>query len=262
MNRSPYISILSATLNNIDTIERALESVRRQCFKSFEHVVVDGGSRDGTLEVIGQYENKYNLKWISGPDRGIAHALNKGLRLARGRYILVIHGDDRILEHNTLEIVYQKLKEENSDIYSFPVLKEHPEVVIRPYKPIRLLWWHHFKTIFPHQGCFVHKRLFDRIGGFREKFSIALDYDFFYRALHSGASVRFGRKPVALMGGGGISSDLNLIRCRLLEERKVQQLNEAHRIWRIFQVFFHLIYDPYKLYLFPRISVVRRGKQK
>ena len=154
------------------------------------------------------------------------------------------------------------LKKDAFDIYSFPVIKEYPGRRPRSYMPIRLLWWHHFKTIFPHQGCFVHKRLFDRIGGFREEFSIALDYDFFYRALHSGASVRFGRKPVALMGGGGISSDLNLIRCRLWEERKVQQTNETHRIWRILQAFFHLAYDPYKLCLFPRISEVRRGEKK
>jgi glycosyltransferase involved in cell wall biosynthesis len=101
MKRPPYISILSATLNNVDTIERALESVSRQCFKSFEHVVVDGGSRDGTLEVIGQYENKYNLTWISEPDHGISDALNKGLRLSSGRYIIVIQADDQLYKQMT-----------------------------------------------------------------------------------------------------------------------------------------------------------------
>ena len=84
------VTILTAALNSGATIKKTLESVRNQTFRDFEHVVIDGGSRDETLEILKEYENTYNLTWISESDKGIADALNKGLRLAGGRYIIVI----------------------------------------------------------------------------------------------------------------------------------------------------------------------------
>ena len=251
MNRSPYISILSATLNNIDTIERALESVRRQCFKSFEHVVVDGGSRDGTLEVIRQYGNKYNLKWISEPDHGISDALNKGLRLSSGRYIIVIQADDQLLNLGILEKVFPYLRKEQIDIMGFPVVLDDPVRGNVLRKPIRLLWWNHFKFIFLHQGTFVHRRVFDRIGNFKEQFSIAMDYDFFYRALSSHCTVNFGATPVALMGGSGVGSRINIVKKRILEEFLVQKTNEKSLFWRAAQFLFRSLYFPYKTHLMP-----------
>lgn len=262
MKNTPFITILTASLNSGATIRKTIESIRDQTFQDLEHIVIDGESRDETPMVLKESEKTYNLTWISEPDRGISDALNKGLHRARGRYIFVLHADDQLLTPEILKSVYIILKSERFDIYSFPVLKYHHDKGKFLYKPVRILWWHHFKTILPHQGCFVHKRLFDRIGGFREEFSIALDYDFFYRTLHSGASIGFGQMPVAFMGGAGISSDPSLIHRRLQEERKVQQLNETNRIWRIFQAFFHLAYDPYKLYLFPRIFGSREGWKK
>lgn len=262
MSKFPFITILTASFNSEATIRKTLESIRDQTFQDLEHIVIDGGSCDETLDIVKKYENTYNLQWISEPDHCISDALNKGLRLSSGRYIIVIQADDQLLTPEILKNVYMISKSERFDIYSFPVLKYHPDKGKFLYKPVRILWWHHFKTIFPHQGCFVHKRLFDRIGGFRKEFSIALDYDFFYRALHSGTSVGFGQMPVAFMGGAGISSNPSLIHRRLQEERKVQQLNATNRIWRIFQAFFHLAYDPYKLYLFPRIFGSQQGGKK
>ncbi len=119
------------------------------------------------------------LFWISEPDQGIANALNKGLKRTNGRYILVIHADDQLLGPDILTRVYSLLKKDRFDINGFPVVLEHPTNGRVLLKPKRAIWWHHFKTIFLHQGTFVHKRVFDRMGGFREQFSIALDYDFF-----------------------------------------------------------------------------------
>ncbi len=85
---------------------------------------------------------------------------------AQGNYLLVIQADDRLLNPKILENIYPILKEQEYDIYSFPVILYHPirGKVIR--KPIQLLWWIHFKFTFPHQGCFVHRRVFEKIGGF------------------------------------------------------------------------------------------------
>jgi hypothetical protein len=113
-------------------------------------------------------------------------------------------------------------------------------------KPIKFLWWNHFKFVFLHQGCFVHRRVFERIGGFRKEFKICMDYDFFYRALAEPLSVKFGSQPVALMGGAGVGSDLKFIHKRLAEERQVQAQNEQNPGWETAQFIFRLFYRPYK----------------
>ena len=254
MSKSPFITILTAALNSGSTIKKTLESVSNQTFQDMEHIVIDGGSRDDTLDILKEFENIYNLTWISESDHGIADAMNKGLIRACGCYILVIHADDYLLNVNSLKNVYRLLKGQQFDICSLPVIKEHPFHGKKLRNPIRILWWNHFKFIFPHQGTFVHWRVFDRIGNFKEQFSIAMDYDFFYRALSSHCSVNFGSTPVALMGGLGVGSRTNTVRDRLLEEFLVQKTNEKSLFWRAAQLVFRSLYFPYKTRLMPTLG--------
>jgi len=251
MKNSPLFSVLTASLNNGLAIERTLESVKNQNFQDFEHIVIDGGSRDETLDILKKYENTYNLQWISEPDHGISDALNKGLGLSSGRYIIVIQADDQLLHPNILDNVFPQLKNEKFDILSFPVILDHPAKGKVLSKPIQHLWWNHFKFIFRHQGCFVHRRVFDQIGIFRNEFRISLDYDFFYKAQARNCSVKFGNFPVALMGGEGVGSNPEFILKRLKEERLVQVLNERNILWKIAQFIFHTLYVPYKRLTLP-----------
>jgi len=253
MNSDPFFTILTSCLNSEKTLIKTLASVRKQRYQNFEHIIIDGGSQDDSLRILSDYSGNFRVYWKSEPDRGIAHALNKGLQLAKGRYILVIHGDDRLLDENVLSRVYKALRNESVDMYSCPVLKEAPNGKLIPYRPIRLCWWYHFKTILPHQGCFVHRRAFERVGQFRENLTIALDYDFFYRAFSSGATVKFRKMPVAIMGGAGISSNPIMLEKRLHEEMLVQRMNERKIFWRMAQQLFYLLYFPYKTRLAPRL---------
>jgi len=255
MKNSPLFSVLTASLNSGLTIERTLESVKNQSFQDFEHIVIDGGSRDETLDILKKYENTYNLQWISEPDHGISDALNKGLRLSSGRYIIVIQADDQLLYTSILDNVFLQLKNDKFDILSFPVILDHPAKGKVLSKPIQQLWWNHFKFVFRHQGCFVHKRVFDQICVFRNEFTICLDYDFFYRALARNCSVKFGKFPVVLMGGEGVSSNPEFILKRLKEERLVQILNEKRQFWRLLQFVFHMLYLPYKIHFFSKTVI-------
>jgi glycosyltransferase involved in cell wall biosynthesis len=188
------------------------------------------------------------MSWLSEPDQGIAEALNKGLRMAHGQYIIIIQADDRLLKPNTLENVYSVLNSEQIDICSFPVILQHPVKGSVLRKPITRRWWNHFKFIFPHQGCFVHQRVFKKIGGFRKEFKINMDYDFFYRALHEKCIVKFEKFPVAIMGGKGVGTNPEMIDKRLKEERLVQRLNERNPLWRLTQNIFACFYLPYKMF--------------
>ena len=247
MELKPYFSIITASFNSFSTIKKTLESVKAQSFKGVEHIVIDGGSSDNTVKILAQYQNTYNLKWISEPDDGIADALNKGLEVSKGRYIIVIQADDYLIEPDTLLNVHKKLESNPCDIFSCPVFVDHPEKGRYLFKPIKILWWHHFKTIFPHQGCFVARQVFEKTGGFNKNISIGMDYDFFYRALKHKTIVCFGRKTIAVMGGQGISTGIQMLKQRLEEEFYIQQINESNRAWKLAQGIFHFFYIPYKL---------------
>jgi glycosyltransferase involved in cell wall biosynthesis len=254
MNKSTFFTILTASLNNESTISKTLDSVKNQSFRDLEHIIIDGGSTDKTTAILKSFDHAYKFKWISERDHGISDALNKGLKQAKGRYILVIHADDHLLTPKTLEIIYPLLSSEKFDVHSFPVIKNSDDLGKVFYKPMRVLWWHHFKTIFPHQGCFVHRRVYDRVGGYRKEFSIALDYDFFYRVMSTCPSVKFEKRPVALMGGKGISNNQDFLIQRLREEVQVQDLNESNPFWRLAQLLFRTFYFPFKTRFLPKLQ--------
>ena len=252
MSKTPFFSILTATLNSHDTLSDNIESIESQDYSSFEHIVVDGDSGDLTIELLKEKSTHYNLKWISEADSGISSALNKAITMASGKYYVVIHADDTFLNTNILSIVESIINSEEYDIYSFSVYLDK-NGILGLLRPKRLLWYRRFKTIILHQGAFVHRRVFEKIGGFNTDFKIALDYDFFYRALNAGATVKFIDFPVAVMKNGGLSSRLDLTCLRLSEEFRVQNYNENNILWRILQRCYRMLYLPYKLLILPAI---------
>ena len=258
----PFFTILTASYNNVSTIKQHLESIKCQTFKNFEHIVIDGGSKDATVDILKAAETTYNLTWISERDEGIADALNKGVRESKGQYVIVIQADDRLLNPTILESVYPLLNKQKIGILCFPVLLEHPVKGQVLRKPIRWLWWNHFKFIFPHQGCFVNQEVFKQVGGFRKEFKINMDYDFFYRALQEKFVVKYEEFPVAIMGGKGVGSHPETMDRRLKEERQVQRLNEKNTLWRLAQNLFACFYLPYKMISIRRSLIFQKTKEQ
>ncbi len=247
----PFFSIITASLNNSISIQKTLESINDQTFKNLEHIVADGASTDKTVNILKAFEKDYNLIWTSEPDSGIADALNKALRQAKGKYILVLQADDCLVDTTILERVYHLLKNEKNDIYSFPVIMNYSQRGKVKLSPIKFKWWNRFKFIFLHQGAFVHKRVYEKIGSFNTYYSIAMDYDFFYRALKERPAIAFGHLPVAEMSGCGISSSTEHLATRLNEETLVQKQNETNIVWKFVQTIFRVLYIPYKTRFLP-----------
>jgi len=242
----PKITILTASLNSEKTIDKSLRSVRNQSFQELEQIIVDGSSGDRTIEIIKQHEKLFNLTWQSEPDNGISEALNKGLKLSKGKYIYVLGADDYFVDSDVLGRIYETIKNERYDIFSLPVIFNHPARGKLYSKPLRIKAWHRFRNTLPHQGVFVHRRLFDRVGNFNEQYNIAMDYDFFYRAILAGCSIKYLDMPIALVGGTGLSSIKPFLINRLREEIQIQKSNEHHLFWRIAQSLFWTLYIPYK----------------
>ncbi len=244
----PLISVVTASLNNRLTIADNLQST----FQSLEHIVVDGGSDDGSVDILKSYEGSYALNWVSEPDGGITDAMNKGIGRSRGRYIIVIHADDALIAPEVLQSVSEYLRGERFDICSFAIRFRHPYRGIIQVASIRIPGWYRFRNTIRHQGCFIHRRLYEKLSGYRPDYKISADYDFFYRAFQTHASIRYINEPVSVMGGMGISSDPAFLVQRLREEQRIQRSNESSPAWRMAQRWFHALYIPYKMRILNR----------
>ncbi len=232
-----------------ETLVKTLESVCNQTFSNVEHIVVDAQSSDNTLDLLREYQSRYSLNWISEPDHGVPDAFNKAIKMSSGKYIIAIQADDYLLNNDVLENVFQIIQDMDTeyDVLSFPIIKGYPGKKDRLIKSSKKIWWLRFRNIFPHQGIFINRRLFDRIGLYNLEYTITEDYDFFYRAINEGCLIHFADEPlVAYMGGEGACSVDEYLPVRLKEERKLQQRNEKSPVWRLLQRLFWLLYWPYK----------------
>jgi glycosyltransferase involved in cell wall biosynthesis len=243
----PRISVVTASFNAAPALARTLKSVADQTFAAIEHIVIDGGSEDGTRNML-QGEGA-RLRWVSEADRGIADALNKGVAMARGDYILVLQAGDTLADPDILAQVAARLG--TVDIASFSVRitgeGEPPEGRIFPSTGLgpRLS---RYMTV-PHQGALVKASLFERIGGFDEQLKVAMDYDFMLRARAAGASCLIDPLVIAQMPADGISArrDRASLRARLAENRRVQARYLKTPRERLRHAAFWALYPIYKL---------------
>lgn len=217
----PRVSIVTATYNARDALAETLDSVASQDFPEIEHVVVDGGSTDGSVALL---QGREGPRWISEPDGGIADAMNKGVGLARGEMILALHAGDVFDAGDSLSAALRHATP-GIDILVCGIRFGRDgaaRIILQPTPHRRLL----FKPI-AHQGTLCARAVFERVGGFDEGYRVCMDYDFFLRARSSGA--RFAHAPVVLarMDDGGLSSrrDWPALRRRFAEERRAQLSN-------------------------------------
>lgn len=237
---SPRITVVTVCLNAERYIEQAILSVLHQTWRPLEFIVMDGASTDGTWSIIRKYKDRL-AHAVSEKDRGIADAMNKGLALATGDYIVFLHADDYFHSAQSLEETLQ-FCDETTDIIACDILFGRQ---LKRYTPRGFNWWINFKTGLFHQGTICRRSLLEEMGGFDKQFSITMDYDFFLRAYRKGA--RLVQAPVVLsvMRDTGISTrkDWESLKIRFDEERRVQEKNGG-------SFFMGLLYKIYwRLYL-------------
>lgn len=207
---TPLVSVITPSLNAGRYIEDCIRSVKAQEYPNVEHIVVDGGSRDNTLDILKRYQGTYNLKWVSGPDEGASDAANKGLKLARGDIMAILPSDDLLLPWAVSSVISTYGRNPGVDlIYGDTILMQMGDslgtMAINPL-PSRLPVHLTFGPIsFP--SVFWTKRLYTRVGGFDQSLQAASDYDFTIRAaMHS--QVRKTAEPLACYRYRGQSESL------------------------------------------------------
>lgn len=172
------ISVVTVCLNAKDTIEETLLNIFNQTFEDIEVIVIDGVSKDGTLEVIEKYKDKIT-HFLSESDSGIYDAMNKGIKLATGDFICFLNAGDIFYDNNILEKVAQKLIKNPECKFLFgdaEYISKKGSKIVR-YNNIK----NEFSIIFDnicHQSIFYHKSLFEQLGLYSDKYKIYADWDF------------------------------------------------------------------------------------
>lgn len=178
------LSIITAVYNNETHIATAIESVLNQTYKDVEYIIIDGGSKDGTMDVVNRYKSKIS-KIVSERDKGIYDALNKGVKLATGDVIGFVHSDDLLASPTTLETIVRYLQESNAHgVYGDLqyVEKQNPDNIVRYWKSnqfrsgqLRRGW------MPPHPTLYLRRDVYEQVGLYNVDYRIAADYDFILR---------------------------------------------------------------------------------
>ncbi|MES9904334.1 MAG: glycosyltransferase family 2 protein [Sedimenticola sp.] len=220
----PRISIVTVVLNAVCTIEQTINSVLLQNYPNLEFIVVDGGSSDGTLQVIERYQAQID-SFLTELDQGIGDAMNKGLSKVTGDFVLFLHADDYLIDTNAMSRAAKSMAHyPRADIHMFDInyLSGSKLVQRRPRGFTPLM---NIKTGIWHQAALCRKQLFEQIGGFDTNLSVTMDYDFFLRAYRENCRTHRYRNVISVMRDTGISGrrDARSLSVRFGEERLIQQ---------------------------------------
>ena len=170
------LSIITINLNNATGLQKTIESVVLQTFTDYEYIIIDGGSTDGSVEVIKQYVDKIYY-WVSEPDRGVYHAMNKGIAQAKVEYCLFLNSGDWILQNDGLQYVFDKNPVEDI-FYCDAQLGEKKRIY-----PDQLTLLFFFESTITHQATFIKRSLFSTYGLYNEKYKIISDWEFFLKTI-------------------------------------------------------------------------------
>jgi len=202
--KKPLVSVITIVKNGEKYLEQTILSVINQSYSNIEYIIIDGGSTDGTINIIKKHE-KYINYWESKPDKGIANAFNKGINLAKGELIGILNADDWYEISAIDEIV--NIYNQNSAVYCGNInLYNHDTFFKIRRSRIKLLT---FGMYIMHPSIFVKKQVYDDIGGFDESFKVAMDFDFMLRVKQSKKyPIKYIDSVITNMRMDGTSSDI------------------------------------------------------
>lgn len=209
------LSIITINYNNAEGLRKTLASVASQTYRDIEHIIVDGASTDGSVDVIKEYENQLNIThstihilWSSEPDTGIYDAMNRGIRKAKGEYTLMLNSGDYLVDEYVLERIMPKL--DGTDIVQGNNIEECSGKTYRNrgYGKSDIDFFDVMKGHFLHQSSFCKRDLFERYGYFDETYKMSGDTKFFMNCLgKNDASFKYIDIDVANYDLGGISAE-------------------------------------------------------
>lgn len=234
------ISIVTINFNHRDGLERTIESVVNQTFTDYEWLIIDGGSTDGSKELIEKYQD-HLAYWCSEPDKGVYNAMNKGIRKAKGDYLVFMNSGDIFANNNVLQLVADNLKPDTDILYGYMMRKTtdgEPNNI--PMMKHHLYWEDFYFDTLPHQSSYIRRSLFDAVGLYNERYKLIADWVWFAKAfVQHHVNISFIASKLSIYECGGISEDdrwkdeLSLLQDEIYpscNERELDNLRIFHRI--------------------------------
>lgn len=213
ISKQPLVTIVTPSFNLIKskrekTFLQMIESVRKQTYKNIEHIVVDGASNDGTLELLKEYQKKKWIKYYSEPDKGIYDAMNKGILKAKGKYVVCLNSDDFYCDEHAVEWLVEKAEEEGADACYGDARRVEPETLnfmnIWPGYGNFMPW----KPQFPcHQTFLIKTEVMKELGLYDLQYKVCADNAFILRMVHHNKKFCFIRQCIITFRDGGFSND-------------------------------------------------------
>lgn len=248
------VSIITINYNNASGLEKTIESIVNQNFADFEYIVIDGASTDGSTDVIKKYSEKINY-WVSEPDSGIYNAMNKGIRQAKGEYLLFINSGDTLYNNEVLADVFKYSLESDliyGDLHRIFPNGETDIVKMPDYVGVDLM----MQATLTHPTTFIKRELFDRYGLYREDLKIVSDWAFFLQVIvFANTSRTHLPVVVASFDMDGLSSQNN----KLVQEERQRVINESFS-YELYEMYY--TYGSYKNFYNNRLFRLLRSVKK
>ena len=245
------ISIITATYNSAETVRNTFDSVLNQTYKDIEYIVVDGLSKDNTVEIIKEYAGKFEgkMRYISEKDRGLYDAMNKGLAMATGDIVGILNSDDFYTSNNILEIVANNFEEGEIDaVYGDIHFVNSNDLTkcVRYYSSAifsrRLM---RFGFMPAHPSFYCKREVYEKYGAFNTKYKIAADFDYLFRFIYiKKIRTRYIKRDFVTMRTGGVSTDG--FRSRWLIMKEHSKVIKSYGVYT--NMLFFAIRYPFKIY--------------
>ncbi|MCB0697452.1 MAG: glycosyltransferase [Chitinophagaceae bacterium] len=246
------ISIVTVVYNCANTIRGCIDSVLAQDYDDVEYIIVDGGSKDGTVDVVKSYESGI-ARFVSEKDNGIYDAMNKGIRMATGDVVGILNADDFFYSNDTLSKIAAAFKKEpelDATIADIVFVNDTNTRILRHYhaqkwKPAKFAWG----FMPPHPSFFCKRHLFDKLGYYKTDYKIAADYELLIRYLYVN-KINFRYLPVMTtrMRMGGVSTK-NLNSIITLNKEIKRACEENHLSTNYFMIYTKYIFKPFEFLL-------------
>lgn len=222
------ISIITVTFNRAHIIKDAIEGVLKQKYKNYEYIVVDGKSKDNTVELLKEYEPKFEgrMRWISEPDKGLYDAINKGIKMTTGDVVGIINSDDYFHRDDVFDKINDAFTDGLTDaIYADDIVEKGSRKLYHSCKSFRP-WMYRIGMMPGHATFYAKRELFEKYGYYKTDYKITADFELLVRFVYVN-KVRTKYIPFDLMTFriGGVSSS-SFSNKMLLNKETKRALNE------------------------------------
>ena len=233
------ISIVTVTYNSASTLRDTIESVLAQTYKNIEYIVVDGLSKDDTMDIVREYEPRFNgrMRYVSEKDSGLYDAMNKGIKMATGEVVGIINSDDFYHRKDIIQLVAETMSDKRVQAVYGDVRFVNPndlKTTVRYYSS-RIFRPSLFRYGFmpAHPTFFTYKRFFDEFGYYKLNYKIAADYELLVRFLYGHTvQTQYMQTDFMKMRTGGVSTAS--VKSNILLNKEIVRACKENGVWTCF----------------------------